>query len=365
MGVISVALLALGLAAGIVMVPAKSARADEIPVIKDNFPDDNLRDWVLENYGDTLSDEEITNSEEIDISGKGIKDLTGIEYFTEIVYFDCSQNDISKLDLTTFHNLNFLYCSKTKITELNTSNNHHVQEIICIDCPLTDIDVTRSVILKVFDVESDDLIFVDLSMNTMLEKVSVKSDKFGGTIYLPPNVEELTVPIDWEMKILTKDKWFVKRTDWITDDPSGYAYADIVFQYDPTIKYYEVTVRIYATLVSAKYASCEIDGEYVYEAFLPQELSRTGEELTYNYRQEIPATGHDWGDWYVSRQATVNKAGEERRICRHDASHFETRSLKKLTPTPTKKPVATITLNKKNAEVVAGKTITLKATVKG
>ncbi|MCR4670273.1 MAG: S-layer homology domain-containing protein [Saccharofermentans sp.] len=44
---------------------------------------------------------------------------------------------------------------------------------------------------------------------------------------------------------------------------------------------------------------------------------------------------------------------------------METKKINKLTPTPTKKPVATITVDKKNAEVVAGKTITLKATVKG
>ncbi|MCR4670272.1 MAG: S-layer homology domain-containing protein [Saccharofermentans sp.] len=365
MGVISVALLALGLAAGIVMIPAKTARADEIPVVRDNFPDDNFRSWVFENFDGTLSEEEINETKEIDVSGMGITDLTGIEYFTEIDSLNCSGNGITELNLTTFHNLNYLYCGRTKLTELNTSKNHLLQEISCVDSQLSSIDVTGSFFLKEIKVYSENLKFLDLSMNTMLEKVNVLSRITDGKIYLPPNVEELNVPTGWKQKILTKDNWSVKETNWILNDAGGYDYADITFQYNPAIENYEVTVRTYAVITKAEYVSCEKSGKYLYEASLIYSESRTGQDITVSKTVEIPATGHDWGDWYVSKQATVDEEGEERRICRHDASHVETKKINKLTPTPTKKPVATITVDKKNAEVVVGKTITLKATVKG
>ena len=39
----------------------------------------------------------------------------------------------------------------------------------------------------------------------------------------------------------------------------------------------------------------------------------------------IPATGHDFGDWTLMKEATCAGGGEESRICKHDPSHKETR----------------------------------------
>ncbi len=366
MGVVSVALLALGLAAGIVMVPAKTARADGISVVKENFPDDNFRSWVFERFDGTITDDEIKNAKEINISDKGIKDLTGIEYFTEVEKLDCSNNDISKLDLSPFHNLMFLNCDKTQIAELDTNKNAHLLSISCCDIPLKKIDVAGSVALEEICIRSSRLIGIDLSMNTLLDKVIVESDEPEGAVFLPDSyISDLNVPGRWEQMILTKDNWSVSKTEWIKNEENGYNYADITFQYDKNIVNYWVTVRTYASVVSAQAATCEKPGEYNYEAYLPESLSRVGKELTFYNKVEIPATGHDWGDWFLSKEPTVNEEGEETRICRNDSSHKETRKVKKLTPTPTKKPNITLTLDKKTAEIVAGEKLTLKATVKG
>ena len=39
--------------------------------------------------------------------------------------------------------------------------------------------------------------------------------------------------------------------------------------------------------------------------------------------------GHDFGDWFISRDATCTSFGEEKRICSRDESHFETREIPK------------------------------------
>ena len=39
------------------------------------------------------------------------------------------------------------------------------------------------------------------------------------------------------------------------------------------------------------------------------------------------AIGHDWGDWTVVTPATCTKSGTEKRVCKNDASHVETRML--------------------------------------
>ena len=80
---------------------------------------------------------------------------------------------------------------------------------------------------------------------------------------------------------------------------------------------------------------------------------------------KIPAKGHKFGSWSVSKKATVTAQGEEIRTC-SVCGKKETRKTAKLTPTPTTKPAAvTLTLNKKTANLVCGKTDSLKATLKG
>ena len=43
--------------------------------------------------------------------------------------------------------------------------------------------------------------------------------------------------------------------------------------------------------------------------------------------REIPATGHIWGEWVVTREATTTQEGEETRTCLNDPSHKETRPI--------------------------------------
>lgn len=49
----------------------------------------------------------------------------------------------------------------------------------------------------------------------------------------------------------------------------------------------------------------------------------------YTTYAEIAALGHNYGEWTVVRQATVEEYGIERRICSNDAMHVETRQLPK------------------------------------
>ena len=53
-------------------------------------------------------------------------------------------------------------------------------------------------------------------------------------------------------------------------------------------------------------------------------------------QQVIPATGHAYGEWTVVKEATYDAEGMEQRVCKHDASHIETRIIvKKVKPAET------------------------------
>ena len=49
-------------------------------------------------------------------------------------------------------------------------------------------------------------------------------------------------------------------------------------------------------------------------------------------QEEIPATGHDWGEWTVTKEATTTAEGEKQRVCSNDNNHIEKQSIPKLTP---------------------------------
>ena len=53
----------------------------------------------------------------------------------------------------------------------------------------------------------------------------------------------------------------------------------------------------------------------------------------------VPAPGHDWGEWEITKQATETEEGIMTRICKNNPSHVETRSIPKPAPTPSDDPV--------------------------
>jgi len=68
-------------------------------------------------------------------------------------------------------------------------------------------------------------------------------------------------------------------------------------------------------------ATCEKAGRRV----VVITCSVCGAELS-RETEETPATGHDWGEWRVSRITDCETAGEETRVCARDSSHTETRT---------------------------------------
>ena len=44
-------------------------------------------------------------------------------------------------------------------------------------------------------------------------------------------------------------------------------------------------------------------------------------------QEEIPADGHEWGEWFVTEAAKESESGKEMRVCRRDSSHTQTREI--------------------------------------
>ena len=72
-----------------------TAAAQDIEINAENFPDENFRNWLLnQDYGKdgVLTKEEIKNVTSIYVSNRNIKSLKGIEYFVALTDLDCDIN---------------------------------------------------------------------------------------------------------------------------------------------------------------------------------------------------------------------------------------------------------------------------------
>ncbi len=161
-----------------------------------SIPDVNFKSYLLANTAiNTNGDTEIQVSEanaftgNIEVSNMSISDLTGIEAFTSLTYLDCSNNQITALDVSNNTALRTLYCGynqltaidvtaniallrlncrQNQITSIVTSNNTALESFIFIDNQVAAINVANNTALKTLLGSNNNLTSIDVSANTAL-----------------------------------------------------------------------------------------------------------------------------------------------------------------------------------------------------
>lgn len=102
---------------------------------------------------DTNGDSEIQISEALQIkylkiSNSNISNLSGIEFFTNLENLQCSNNQISSMNISNLINLKYLYCSSNQLTNLNVLSSTNLKEFSCFSNGLTNLNVTGLTNLK-------------------------------------------------------------------------------------------------------------------------------------------------------------------------------------------------------------------------
>ena len=289
--------------------------------------------------------------------------LGGCDSLTEIYIYD---NKLQNIDLDGCPKLKYLYCYNNNLEKLVLKHNPELRTVKVYNNELKQLDLSKCT--NLFGVSCLD--------NPDLKKVYVH--------HAPSRVERGS---GTEIVILTAEDWKLEGVDWKGDNVNGYTGA--VFCYRCTKsgeEDYTDNVNAKFTVSLIQSASCTMPGITNFIAGVTPEESRTGEAL---YKSKVvnnlPAVlGHNWGPWTLTKKATADSKGEEKRTCSR-CGEEEVREISKLTPTPTATPAAkpsskptvkptakptsatpvSLKLDKRSLSIVSGNTAALKATLIG
>lgn len=118
------------------------------PIKKTYVPDDNFEKALIDLGLDRLMDDHVfdvyvSDIEELDLSGLGIKDLTGIEAFTKLERLDCSKNDLSTIDFSKNIELGYLDLSGNSLEDIDLTNNKGLYILNLSDNAIKRLDISH------------------------------------------------------------------------------------------------------------------------------------------------------------------------------------------------------------------------------
>ena len=185
---------------------ATTETTEEIPIDASNFPDEAFRNYLLNaNHFDTykkidkdrnkkLSEEERNAVTKIVVyggyKGQKIKDLTGIQYFPNLKFLLCYENQLTELDVSENKELKVLSCGTNQLSSLDVSQNPALTGLNCSENHLTSLDVSQNPALENLNCYKNHLTSLDVSKNLALGYL----DASGNQIDI--NVEETSRTFD-------------------------------------------------------------------------------------------------------------------------------------------------------------------------
>jgi Leucine-rich repeat (LRR) protein len=155
--------------------------AEYFNFITDEF-DPDFRAAVLDILGKqtgTISRGDVLAVRTLDVSGRELTSLEGIEQFENLEYLDCSWNQLTTLDLSGLAKLEMLYCGANRFTTLNVSELPKLGLLACDYNQLTELNLSELPSLWCIDCSGNELTELDLSGLTNLENLYCSENNFS------------------------------------------------------------------------------------------------------------------------------------------------------------------------------------------
>lgn len=129
----------------------------------------------------TLSDDEkeqLKARESLTLSGKGLKNLYGIEVYSNLISLTCTANPgLTKIDVRKLTKLETLRCERNALTELKVNGLSNLRWFYCAENRLTELDVSGLTSLSRFYCERNRLTSLNLAGLTSLVTLNCYENK--------------------------------------------------------------------------------------------------------------------------------------------------------------------------------------------
>lgn len=129
----------------------------------------------------TLSDDEkeqLKAIERLNLSGKGLTNLSGIEVYSNLKYLFCTGNPgLTKIDVRKLTKLETLYCASCALTELKVNGLSNLRRLSCEQNKLTELDLTGLSSLDLLYCYTNQLTELNLSGLTSLVTLNCYKNK--------------------------------------------------------------------------------------------------------------------------------------------------------------------------------------------
>ncbi len=183
----------------------------DVQIVKNNFPDDNFRNFLLKkDYGKDciITDAEIKEITYMNIDSKNVVSLQGIEYFTALEFLWVFGNSINSLDLSKNVNLKELYCNYNYLTELNVKGCDSLKILCCNRNNLTQIDMSKCPSLKTLRCDQNQI--KGAAMDALIASLPIVS---GGELWVTFNEGEGNEITTTQIADAKKKGWTAKYND--------------------------------------------------------------------------------------------------------------------------------------------------------
>ncbi|CAM1359045.1 hypothetical protein [Tenacibaculum xiamenense] len=110
----------------------------------------------------------------LNISSKGITDLTGIEDFTALTDLNCENNTLTSLDVSMNTNLQNLIFNENDVASLVLGANTNLASVEGKYNQLNSIDITQNTGLTFLNIRNNLITSIDVSNNTLLQTLNIR-----------------------------------------------------------------------------------------------------------------------------------------------------------------------------------------------
>lgn len=122
---------------------------------------------------------DIENINSLDVSGKNISDLTGIEDFSALTDLECQNNSLSSLNIFQNNQLQYLDASNNQLINIDLSQNPLLIQLRINDNQLTSVEVSTNTQLTGLFLENNLLNSLNVSNNQLLESLWIRNNQIS------------------------------------------------------------------------------------------------------------------------------------------------------------------------------------------